>query len=66
MNNNGVDQDNLNSRTTGAYQGPEIVRREFIKRFGKYAAGSAVGLFVLMSPITSKKARCASDGGPPP
>lgn len=32
---------------------PEIQRREFLKRFGVYAAGSAVGLYVLMSGKTS-------------
>lgn len=41
-----------------------MVRREFIKRFGKYTAGTAVGLYVLMSSRTSKKAMCASDAGP--
>ncbi|MEI6207069.1 MAG: hypothetical protein WCP20_09820 [Desulfuromonadales bacterium] len=46
-------------------QEPGIVRREFIKRFGKFTAGTAVGLYVLMSSRTSKKAMCASDAGPP-
>lgn len=46
-------------------QEPGMVRREFIKRFGKYTAGTAVGLYVLMSSRTSKKAMCASDAGPP-
>ena len=41
-------------------QSPEMIRREFIKRFGVYAAGAGVGLFILMSPRTSKAS--ASDG----
>lgn len=41
---------------------PESVRRDFIKRFGSYAAGTCAGLFVLMSPKTSTHA--GSDGGP--
>lgn len=41
-----------------------MVRREFIRRFGKYTAGTAVGLYVLMSSRTSRKAMCASDAGP--
>jgi hypothetical protein len=48
-------------------QDPGMVRREFIKKFGKYTAGTAVGLYVLMSSRTSKKAMCASgpsDAGP--
>ena len=40
---------------------PEMVRREFMKRFGVYAAGSAIGLYVLMSPKTAKAV--GSDGG---
>lgn len=41
---------------------PEMVRREFLKKFGCYAAGSAMGLYVLMS---AKKARAVgSDGAP--
>lgn len=43
-------------------QSPEMVRREFMKRFGVYAAGSAVGLYVLMSPKTAKAV--GSDGAP--
>lgn len=41
---------------------PEMLRREFIKRFGVYAAGSAVGLYLLMSPKSSKAAGVSSDG----
>lgn len=41
-------------------QEPAMLRREFIKRFGKYTAGTAVGLYVLMSSTTSRKAMCAS------
>jgi len=41
---------------------PDMLRREFMKRFGVYAAGSAIGLYVLMSPGTS--AIAGSDGGP--
>lgn len=40
---------------------PEMVRRDFMKRFGVYAAGSAVGLYVLMSPRTARTAM-GSDG----
>ncbi len=52
---------NENSKTEGAdaEKSPEMVRREFIKRFGKYAVGSAVGVYLLMSPTTAKRA-CAS------
>lgn len=42
------------SPETDTDQSPEMIRREFIKRFGVYAAGSAIGLFVLMSAKTSK------------
>lgn len=41
---------------------PEMLRREFLKRFGVYAAGSAVGLYVLMSAKTSAFAE-GDDGG---
>lgn len=41
---------------------PDQIRREFLKRFGQYTAGAAVGMFVLMSAKTSKAAN--SDGGP--
>jgi hypothetical protein len=66
LDNNESEQYEKNKPETGSKSDPEMMRREFIKRFGKYAAGSAEGLFVLMSPSTSKKAMCASDGGPPP
>ena len=42
---------------------PEILRREFLKRFGSYAAGSAIGLYVLLSSKTSKAA--GSDAATP-
>jgi hypothetical protein len=42
----------------------EMVRREFIKRFGAYTAGSALGLYVLMSPKTSRAAGVGSEGAP--
>jgi len=41
---------------------PEMIRRNFIKRFGVYSAGTHAGLFVLMSARTSKV--LDSDGGP--
>jgi hypothetical protein len=41
---------------------PDQLRREFLKRFGQYTAGAAVGMFVLMSATTSAVA--GSDGGP--
>ena len=44
-----------------ASRSPEMLRREFLKRFGVYAAGSAVGLYVLMSADIS--AAVGSDGG---
>jgi hypothetical protein len=40
----------------------EMVRREFIKRFGAYTAGTAIGLYVLMSPKTARA--IGSDGAP--
>ena len=40
---------------------PNLVRREFMKRYGSYTAGAAVGLFVLMS---TKKSHAASDSAP--
>lgn len=43
-------------------ESPDMIRREFIKRFGVYAAGTGVGLFILMSPRTSKAV--GSDGAP--
>jgi hypothetical protein len=42
-------------------QSADELRRDFIKRFGSYAAGSALGLYVLM---TAKGSVAASDGGP--
>ena len=41
---------------------PDMIRRDFIKRFGAYSAGTCAGLFVLMSPRTSKA--LGSDGAP--
>jgi len=38
-------------------------KREFIKKFGKYAASAPVGMFVLMS-MGSSKAHAGSDTGP--
>jgi hypothetical protein len=46
----------------GCADSPDMVRREFLKRFGLFAAGSAVGLYVLMS-AKSSKAEEGSDGG---
>lgn len=61
----GLKPENISETATSGGNGeisPEIVRREFLKRFGVYAAGSAVGLYVLMSP---KRARAiGSDGAP--
>lgn len=48
--------------TENSEQSPEMVRREFIKRFGVYAAGSALGLYVLMSAKTARA--IGSDGAP--
>lgn len=42
---------------------PDMIRRDFVKRFGAYAAGTCAGLFVLMSPRTSMP-QTQSDGGP--
>ncbi len=42
---------------------PDMVRREFIRRFGVYAAGACVGLQVLMSARTSRARVMASDIG---
>ena len=48
-----------------AERSPELIRRDFIKRFGVYAAGTSAGLFVLMSPKTSKALGSnGSDTGP--
>jgi hypothetical protein len=47
----------------GAERSPEMVRREFLKRFGVYAAGSAVGLYVLMSGKKSSAADPPADSG---
>ena len=45
-----------------AEETPENARRAFMKRYGTYAAGTALGLFILMSPKTSKA--IGSDGAP--
>lgn len=37
-------------------------KREFIKKFGKFASSAPVGMFVLMTMGTSK-AHAGSDGG---
>ena len=42
---------------------PDQLRREFLKRFGCYATGTAAGLYVLMSAKTSQAN--GSDGTPP-
>ena len=52
----------VGGEATGEEQSPEMVRREFMKRFGVYAAGSAVGLYVLMSAKTARAV--GSDGAP--
>ncbi len=44
----------LTSSSDEAKAGPEMIRRDFFKRFGGYAAGTCVGLFVLLGPGTSK------------
>ena len=46
-----------------ADQEPDQLRREFLKKFGAYTAGTAVGMFILMSAKTSK-AQDGSDTGP--
>jgi len=38
-------------------------KREFMKKFGKYATSAPVGMFVLMS-MGSSKAHAGSDTGP--
>ena len=40
---------------------PDMIRRDFIKRFGAYSVGTCAGVFLLMSPRTSKAT--GSDGG---
>lgn len=53
MTNNTAD---ITSKTEAEHsdaRNPEMKRREFIKRFGVYTAGSAVGIYVLMSGKTS-------------
>lgn len=40
----------------------KITRKEAIKKMGKYAAFTAIGLFVILNP---KKAQAASYTGPP-
>ncbi len=52
--------DGVADEAAGEEQSPEMVRREFMKRFGVYAAGSAVGLYVLMSAKSAKAV--GSDG----
>lgn len=44
-------------------ESPEMLRRQFMKKYGGYAAGSAIGLFLLMSPKKAK-AQIGSDGAP--
>ncbi len=41
---------------------PDALKREFMARFGRYAATAPAAMFVLMSPRTSKA--IASDGAP--
>ncbi len=43
-------------------RGPDELKRDFLRRFGGYAATAPAALFVLMSPRTSRA--IASDGGP--
>ncbi len=45
-----------------AAQNPDVIKRQFLKRFGGYAATAPAALFVLMSPRTSKALN--SDGAP--
>ena len=58
-------QNETNQITDGllADQEPDQLRREFLKKFGAYTAGTAVGMFILMSAKTSK-AQDGSDTGP--
>lgn len=41
---------------------PDLLKRQFIRRFGVYSAGTCAGLYLLMSPHTSKAK--GSDGAP--
>lgn len=43
----------------GGTDSSELQRREFIRRFGAYSAGAALGVYILMSPKTGR----AEDGG---
>ena len=58
-------QNQTNQPTEGLLsdQEPDQLRREFLKKFGAYTAGTAVGMFILMSAKTSK-AQDGSDTGP--
>jgi hypothetical protein len=58
-------QNETNQPTEGLLsdQEPDQLRREFLKKFGAYTAGTAVGMFILMSAKTSK-AQDGSDTGP--
>lgn len=45
-------------------QSPEALRRDFLKRFGVYAATAPLVTYALMSPRTAKAVGSFSDGGP--
>lgn len=46
-----------------AAESSELHRREFIKRFGAYSAGAAVGFYVLMAPGSAKAGSDLEDPG---
>lgn len=51
------------SESSEADRSPDMIRRDFLKRFGAYSAGTCAGLFVLMSPSTSKALGSTGDDG---
>ena len=59
----GRTEDGSSPDGAGDERSPDMIRRDFIKRFGAYSAGTCAGLFVLMSPATSK-VQAGSEGGP--
>lgn len=44
---------------------PQDLRRDFLKRFGKYAASTPAVVFTLMSPSTSKAVGSFNNEGGP-
>lgn len=56
------EKEHISAQDVTAETTPDDLKRDFLKRFGKYAATAPATLFLLMSPNLAKKAVAASCG----